>query len=224
MYYLAISIIIFIILLIIIFLQIDSIQKKIIDLKTSKIGSNDDHSTLLNKSSVSLYSLILDTKTTLRCNDVSRPLYQQLIQLNKNNQFVLPNLCKNNITNVSTPVNKVGILVVRKNASSISLEEDLLNGRIQYIVVNNQLMLITYNNEIQQAVEDANIAETSVAVFVVYGIPNTNVDNKCSINIMSFMGKSVLNDSSSVSNMDMRLILNIGSEFELPVQIVGYKL
>lgn len=229
----AILISIFVLILLLVVLQVLWIRSKLGDLRDKQmisIGNADSTNKQRDatRGYMSLYSVIIDVKTTLRCNDVSRHFYESLEAANTNTEFVLPNTCENGkVENISTKSRKLGFLVCKRNASSMALEEDIKNGNVYYIVAKNQMMIITYKDEIQAIVENSGIPTSSVIAFTLHGIPNLNLENKCSVNMLSFMGNTKLNDSDSLASIDFRVVLGLGADsgsmFELPMQLIGYK-
>jgi hypothetical protein len=204
-----------------------SLRLKDLDNQLLKTYTNTYVASRQNNSTgkLAIYSLIIDVKSTIRCNDPARPTYDLLRGLFENKEFMLPTSCNNSIVvNKLIKPKKKGVLIVRVTPSSSTLLEDVIENKLMYIIINNQLLMISVDDEITQVVENLDIITKKVHVFVLYSIPVNNPNVSCNVNITPFMGTVSLHDNKDGENMDMAKVLNISNtSMESAIQLTGYK-
>lgn len=224
---------ILVILILLVILQIVWIRTKLSELQDKQLNrytNNAPSSMETGKGTIGLYSIVLDTKTTLKVNDQARPVYDDLRSIlgDADGTFMLPNTCPGgSMKTKSMKSNKIGFLCCKSTPSSHALQEDIVKGKISYIIFNDQMLLIEYNETINDEVVNLNISKNKLVSFVIYAVPVSKDSNdQCSVNLKPFMGGIQLHDNVNIEYIDVRIVLGLqdGSPDLLPTQIVAYKI
>lgn len=222
-----------VLLILLVLLQIVWIRSKLSELQDKQLSryTNSASSSMdTGKGTIGLYSIIIDTKTTLKVNDQARPVYDNLRSILGDNDgtFMLPNTCPGGYVKTKTmKSNKVGFLCCKSTPSSNALQEDVVKGKISYVIFNDQMLLIEFNEAVNDEIVNLNVSKSKLVSFVIYAVPveKDSVD-QCSVNLKPFMGGVQLHDNVNIDYIDVRIVLGLqdGSPELLPTQIVAYKI
>jgi hypothetical protein len=188
-----------------------------------------------------VYGLVVDGEATGLLNNTSLKIFEDIAQYAVPRKFNLTHVCSNGVRSLNVNVKKVGFLVCKLNDGADNLRNDVLNQRVQYIVLQNQQFLIGYeqdesDKDLLNYLKDTGIDSLSgieeKIIFYVYGIRSSyntfSDDNRappssCTIHMKSFYGVTHLTDDATQA-IDFKSILGLGSEKELPVHVLGYKI
>jgi hypothetical protein len=188
-----------------------------------------------------VYGLVVDGDATSLLNNTTLKVFYDIAPYAVPRKFNLTHVCSDGVKSLNVDVKKVGFLVCLSNDGAENLRNDVISQRVQYIVIQNQQFLIGYeqdqsNKDVLDYLKGTGLDPLSNiedrVIFYVYGTrsiyntfsdENRSASDSCAINIKSFYGVTYLTDDATQA-INMKEVLGIGSEKELPVHVLGYKI
>lgn len=188
-----------------------------------------------------VYGLVVDCEATTVLNNTSLAVFETILPHSTPRTFNITHVCKDGVKSFNVDVNKVGFLVVKLNDGAENLRSDVLSQRVQYVVLENQQFLISYEQGPAQTELYASLKTFGLeqlyhiedrAIFFLYAMRSTynklkdlppGPDNACSIDMKSFYGVTHLIDDSSKA-IDLKTIIGYNSYKEVPLHVLGFKI
>jgi hypothetical protein len=195
------------------------------------------NATLTNR--LQVYGLIVDCKATTALNNTNTNVFDQVYSFVAPRSFSMSHVCNSGVKSFNVNANKVGFLVVKENEGADSLRDDVMNQRVQYVMVQNQRFLIKYEQDIGYkeflvAVEKLNIPQLvsieNRIVFFLYATSSSHntfvspqADTTCRIDVKSFYGITPTTDDQSKA-INVQTVVGYTTEAEVPIHILAYRI
>ena len=190
------------------------------------------------KNRLQMYSLLVDCRSTGVLNNSSFKYFKELKPHFAPKIITLPYVCESGVWSKKTSIDKAGILVTDANHGAFSLQEDVLQDLIKYVVINGQMFIVDMprDNVLKDKIREFEINNVSDkiddrCIFVLYPVKsryNTMIDlegDKCTMEINTFLGSISTLDNDQTDHFDMGYVIGFGkSTSMMPTHVLGYKL
>lgn len=157
---------------------------------------------------VNIYGVKINMEITKLMNNPGSKHFTKFQDFKGEYDTILPYVCENNIINSSVVLNRSGLLCLYPNDGAIKMADDCINNNLQYIVLNDIVLRISYNENVNDLIKEycaktfvlgeeriINDAIQSSFVFLLHSIydhqvkDNTNKLDGCNFNVSSFIGE-----------------------------------
>lgn len=188
-----------------------------------------------------VYGLVVDCLATEMMNNKNLRIYNQISHFGTPRTFSVPHVCSTGVKSINLDIYKMGFLVVKQNEGSDNLCNDIVSGKIQYVIINNKLLMIAFDNGekergLKEAILDMQIPQLenigNNIIFYLYdmdskhnNVTDTSIapDRSCVVDIKSFYGISTrIGDQSTILNV--KSLVGFQSQTYLPLHVLAYRI
>lgn len=188
-----------------------------------------------------VYPLFLNLKMMEGLANNSRLLRDDLKSIIDRESHILPYVCSRSVENVNVSFTKIGLLVTDMGGGADSLYTDVKNGYTRYIVLKDQVFLLSVNDSVNEFLvkhamkrnkeDEVNILENS-RIFILFPLHNHEVlqsDKRrvnsaaCRFELTTFLGTSSKRSGSDyIMRLNIELVPNI-IDSRTPMHVIGYR-
>jgi hypothetical protein len=228
-----------------ILLQVVYIRSRLHEYSTGNVqrkvdAQNTAHSLAKEESKLRVYGIVVDFDLCAILSSAGSSLQEAINLLINQENVAIPYVCDAGVRNVPAQIDKVALLVLKSNKGAETLQNDLINDQIKYIVINQEVYMAKVFEGLRDHViaphfRDMNMISTSEKfndriIIVLYSLANHTVldpsvvTEDCMFSIHPFIGAiKQKGGSSKFIDVASGILGGLSQGANQPLHIIGYK-
>ena len=185
-----------------------------------------------------VYSVLIDTWLTRELNNPSHTFSTTIRNEVAPRKFSLPYVCSTKYASLDVDCNGVGFIVMQRSDGSSRIIQDIRNGEVRYVLIQNKVYVAYYEEDAVNGIKDHlsevydTLKERDIIMIYALTIPQNFVyepadGSKCSMSLSVFMG-SLSGISEMVSKhptaINVDSVIGQSSLSRVAMHILGYKI
>jgi hypothetical protein len=190
-----------------------------------------------------IFPVIIDMNMTNIIYNKSQQLKDDLKQIMRNETFILPFSCDHRVLNLKVEFDKIGILVLDIATRSDVFYEEILNNRIEYVIIKGKMYGIRVKEQVTSHVanflvnngkqEEANALKSIKRCIILLPLKNVTkipseieseyINESCTFKLIPFLGTvETYAGSSYLMNINVDVFPNV-LEKNIPIHVIAYR-